>query len=36
VEFRKMGGWKDVASVQRYLAPLAGAELYSKVEAAWA
>lgn len=23
----KMGGWNDVASVQRYLAPLAGAEL---------
>lgn len=24
----RMGEWKDVASVQRYLAPLAGAELH--------
>ena len=31
-----MGGWRDVASVQRYLAPLQGDRLEKAVEAAWA
>lgn len=32
----KMGGWHDLASVQRYLAPLDGDKLETAVEAAWA